>query len=191
MQTQIRYKILILTLLFMPHLLTAQKMHVKTQSFSPQIQVVESEGLDFGSIIKGADDQSLIQLNEEQAAWVKITAPRFAELEIVFDLPSELTLAQHSIPSSIQASYANQNPTSLATAKANAVEIPEGFATMHIPVRYRNTGPPTPPLTPLTNSQATSDVYLFFYGTAGPASNDIQSGFYSGTIFITVSLRNL
>lgn len=162
------------------------------QSNSPQVLITKGEDLEFGQVVKGNLKRPEITLEAENAAWVKITAPRYEELEIVLELPEELTLAQHQIPVSIQASYANSNTATLKTAKESATEFPSGYATFHIPVSVRKSinsnsqrGPSM-----ATNPNATSDVYLFFHGSAGPASLNIPSGLYSGNIFISVSLRN-
>lgn len=162
------------------------------QSNSPQVHITKGEDLEFGQVVKGNFARPEITLEAENAAWVKITAPRYEELEIILELPEELTLAQHQIPVSIQASYANSNTATLKTAKESAIEFPAGYATFHIPVSVRkNIDAQYQSRTSIaSNPNATSDVYLFFHGSAGPASVNIPSGLYSGNIFISVSLRN-
>jgi len=171
----------------------AQKMRVKAASFSPIIQLTPGPGtgLEFGSLLKGAENPNSILLADDNTAWIKITAPISSELEIVFDLPDVLTLDQSTIPAAIRIAYSNTATMSAITAKTAAIEVPGGFTTLRIPVKGANIGgPPPPPSSPLYANQPTADVYLFFFGSAGPAANDVVSGNYTGTLFLSVSLIN-
>lgn len=171
----------------------AQKMRVKAASFSPQIQITPGPGtgLEFGSLLKGAESPNYIYLADDNAAWLKITAPISSELEIIFDLPNILTLDQSSIPANIRIAYSNTATVSAITAKSTAIEVPGGFTTIRIPVKAGNNGgPPPPPSSPLYSNQPMADVYIFFFGSAGPATNDVVSGNYTGTVFLSASIIN-
>lgn len=188
---QVSLRIFFSFLLMIPLYLSGQRMDFVMQNNSPEIQIFKGDDLDFDFVIKGDLKVPMIELEAEDAAWVKITAPRDEELEIVLDFPESLSMAQYQIPVNIQASYSNTNTSTIKGAKIGAIELPGEVVTHHIPVSGRQiTGEPPQPKLRMQNPNATGDVYIFFYGTAGPASISLPAGTYTGNIFITVSLRN-
>ena len=175
--------------------LTLQGQHISFGTFAgPGIQITPGvpDDLDFNDktvvINPGVNQSVTIQLQDPQAAVLRIEGTANLDVTVVLDVPTTLDLdPANKIPVQIRFAYSNLNPADEMTAKMEAVEVPAGFNTITFPIVRRTDGPPGPPPTPpqAGTTPPRKTAYLFVYGTLGPVGN-VDAGLYEGTIQVTV-----
>lgn len=138
-------------------------------------------------ILRGSNDIVNIGLQDQEVAVLSINANEQLDITVLFDTPNKLELDKdNSIPCHLRFAYSNLGAQDIATARAQAIEVPLGFNSITIPVHRRTMGAPGPPPTPEYQGYVApvGKVYLFIYGTLGPVGN-VDVGVYEGLINIT------
>ncbi|HMG14275.1 MAG TPA: hypothetical protein VK590_02440 [Saprospiraceae bacterium] len=139
-------------------------------------------------ILRGLNEIVNIGLQDEEVAVLSIDANEQLDITVLFDTPTKLELDQtNSIPCNLRFAYSNLGAPDIATARAQAIEVPYGFNSITIPVHRRTLGAPGPPPTPEYQGYVApvGKVYIFIYGTLGPVGN-VDVGVYEGLINLTV-----
>lgn len=186
--------------------LNSQVISFSTLSGSNDI-IIESPVpalMEFGTLSIGSNNQITINLSDAMnAPYIAINAPQEYEITIWVSVLNQLEIENYtpgggepmpSIPFDLRFAYSNNNyPVSYSdavSARASAIEVPSGFNSITLPVSKRASGPPTPPPTPEHDGYVLpkGKVYVFFYGSVGPASGgtNVIAGDYSTTINIQV-----
>lgn len=175
------YKFILIIIFTALSFTTYSQTEVYINQLSSSIQIQQSFDLQFGSLYRGSGDSINVLISDTRTSWVKITAPKQLSLSITISKPTTLNLGTSHLPVNIKYAYtnaANVNSGNLSTIKNSAVETSLG----HIEIPVSNN--------PASGggNKITSDVYLFFYGTAGPVLYDVLSGVHSNVILISITL---
>lgn len=139
-------------------------------------------------ILSGSNDVITIGLQDQEAAVFSVEANQNLDITILLDSPNLLELdPSNQLPCSLRFAYSNMGAQDVESARAQAVEIPNGFNTITIPVLRRAINAPGPPPTPEYNGYVAPQgkVYIFVYGSVGPIG-PVDVGVYQGTINVTV-----
>lgn len=187
-----------LILLSFSGLLQAQYVTFKTITGSGiQAAMPSPASLDFGQLIKGSENKSMIMMNDDAAVCIEVSAPRDYEITAWFELPATLICEsdnQFTIPADLRFAYNNragQLAGCSSATKLGAIQVPLGFTTVTFPVSFRSAGLPLPPPTPEHQGYTVpmETFYLIIYGAVGPASVDIPAGNYTSEIIIHLELN--
>lgn len=179
----------------------AQRINFKpfVQGENITLTLVENPlGLNFNlkqSIIVAGDPSPVtISLTETQAVVVEIEAP--LDYDLTFELSSNGRMSIGNmdtgitVPFTPRYAYNNTGETSDMARRMSAVQLPQGFSVVTLPVRRRQAGgPPGPPPTPEHGGyvRPRGSVFLYIYGDFGPADAQAPAGIYSGTIELNVN----
>jgi hypothetical protein len=195
MQTGIKFILLLITAIFLVMAGSLCAQHISFGTWAgPGLTLTNGtpQDLNFNDktpiIITGNNQSVTISLNDGEAAVLTIEGTEYLDVTVTVDAPPTLDLdATNHIPINIGFAYSNLNPTDIATAKTQAVEVPAGFNTATFPILRRTSGPPGPPPTPPYEGYVPpkKTAYLFIYGTLGPVGN-VNAGLYDGTINVRV-----
>jgi len=188
-------------LLLLPALATAQRINFKpfVQGEGITLMVTDNPaGLNFNAkqsiIVVGDPNPVNIVLTDNQAVVFEVEAP------LDFDLTVELVWSKNlslggldtgiMVPFTLRYGYNNTGEFTDMERRANAIEVPEMYHTVTLPVRRRRAGgPPLPPPTPEHAGyvRPKGKTYFYVYGTLSGAPSNASSGNYSGTIEVNVN----
>ncbi len=190
MRRNTKYQPILLTTILVLYCISVQSQRITFGTFAGSnivITPVSVNTLDFGVLVKGEPAKSI---DIAHATGFEITAPLGFDLTVTMSFSTTLDGPNSkTLPFELKFAYSNQGLIE-SQARLNTVEVTTGFNEVTIPVRRNALGLPAPPPTPLdgTNStRTTAKVYLYIYGSVGPADVGADAGDYSGTVSITVA----
>lgn len=180
---------------------TAQRINFSTYVQGEGISVTavaNPAGLNFNNqqrvLVVGDPTPVSIGLNDNPVVIYEIDAPIEYDLTIEFNAETGLSYlgldTGVTVPFQFRFAYNNTGEFTEAERRMSAVEVPDMFNVVTIPVRRRGLGgPPLPPPTPEHAGfvRPRGKAYLYLYGVLGPIPTGIRAGNYSGDIQIQVS----
>lgn len=197
------YKNIYYALLFLllPAMSTAQRINFKPfiQGEGILLTVTDNPtGLNFNSkqsiIVIGDPNPVSINLTDNQVVVLEIEAPMEYDLTVEFNWSKNLSLGGLdtgiTVPFTLRYAYNNTGEFTDIERRLNAIEVPEMYHTVTLPVRRRRAGgPPLPPPTPDHEGyvRPKAKAYFYIYGTLSGAPSNARSGNYSGNIEVYVN----
>lgn len=195
----LKYFLLILTLA--PAMALGQRINFKPFVQGEGISLVVTDnpaGLNFNAkqsiIVVGDPNPVQINLTDNQTVVLEIEAPLDFDLTVEFVWSKNLSLGGLDtgimVPFTLRYAYNNTGEFTDMERRVNAVEVPEMYHTVTLPVRRRRAGgPPLPPPTPEHDGyvRPKAKTYFYIYGTLSGAPSNASSGNYSGTIEVNVN----
>ena len=175
----------------------AQRINFGTYA-TQNISTIVSGSLNFNdkqpAIGSGTNATVTIALIDNETQYITITAEATRDVTVTVTAPTDLITGGggpgNQVPFTCRFAYSNLGASSVAAAKAAAIEVPVGYNAITFPMLRRSSGAPLPPPTPphggYTPPSATA--YLFLYGTFGPVGN-VSAGMYSGTVNVNVQYQ--
>jgi hypothetical protein len=188
-------------LLLLPALATAQRINFKpfVQGEGITLTVTDNPtGLNFNAkqaiIVVGDPSPVSINLTDNQVVVMEIEAPMEYDLTVEFSWSKNLSLGGLdtgvTVPFTLRYAYNNTGEFTDMERRLSAIEVPEIYHTVTLPVRRRRAGgPPLPPPTPDHDGyvRPKAKAYFYIYGTLSGAPSNARSGNYSGTIEVNVN----
>lgn len=188
-------------ILLLPVLAEAQRINFKpfVQGEGITLTVTDNPtGLNFNAkqsiIVIGDPNPVHINLTDNQVVVVEIEAPIEFDLTVNFSWSKNLSLGGLDtgvvVPFTLRYAYNNTGEFTDMERRVNAIEVPEMYHTVTLPVRRRRAGgPPLPPPTPEHEGyvRPKAKAYFYIYGTLSGAPSNASSGNYSGEIEIIVN----
>ncbi|MDR8390856.1 hypothetical protein NC796_06895 [Aliifodinibius sp. S!AR15-10] len=163
-------------------------------NYSLSTSELNTGDIDFGQIISGSGTNS-IDINN--AKIIEIVGVKYLDVIVEITADNDLYLngntsyagdSQKSIPLTLEAAYAN-NAGTPTIGQAKIINVPNNNFTTRFPILERQSQPPGPPPPPPTNafdqSKVEETAYFYIYGSINVG--DVDAGFYSGQITVTVS----
>ncbi len=186
-----------LGVLFTPYA-QGQRINFGTWIASENISITTGSPstLDFGQLFPGiGSDEETISLLDNRTAVFIISAPQGYDLNVWFDIPTELVNESNSsatIPFEFSFAYSNLGYDNTNLAKQTAIQVPSGFSSATFPIVRRNSGPPAaaPPPPSQAYTAPIKTAYLFIYGHVGPVVAGTAQGNYSATITINIDFAS-
>lgn len=179
----------------------AQRINFKPfiQDENITVTVVDNPaGLNFNnkqSIIV-AGDPSVVQVDliDNATVVVEIEAPLDYDLTLEFTGLNRLSIGGLdtgvTVPFQLNFAYNNTGEISDAGRRMSAVSVPLGFTMLTLPVRRRQAGgPPGPPPTPgyAGYTRPRGSVFVYVFGSLGPAPAAAPTGDYSTTVELYIN----
>jgi len=191
----------ILLLLLVPVLTNAQRINFKpfVQGEGMTLTVTNNPaGLNFNAkqsiIVIGDPNPVQINLTDNQAVVFEIEAPLDFDITLQFTWNPRLSLGGLdtgiTVPFTLRYAYNNTGELTDLERRLSAVEVPEMYHTLTLPIRRRRAGgPPLPPPTPEHDGyvRPKAKAYFYIYGTLSGAPSNASSGNYSGSIEVNVN----
>lgn len=149
-------------------------------------------GFEFGTVISGSGINSIGIANSKV---LSVTGVKYLDVFLTISADDELLLGGNpgcignntcSIDFTLEAAYANRGSDNIGQARI--ITIAANSGTAQFPIRYRTSGPPAPPPTPVYEGYDPSvfneTAYIYLYGSIN--IGNVDAGFYSGNIDITL-----
>lgn len=182
----------------------AQRINFKpfVQDENITVTVVDNPaGLNFNnkqSIIVAGDPSIIeVDLMDNAAVVVEIEAPLDYDLTLEFTGLNRLSIGGLdtgiTVPFHFNFAYNNTGETSDASRRLSAISVPSGFTMLTLPVRRRQAGgPPGPPPTPdhAGYTRPRGSVYVYIFGSLGPAPAAAPTGDYSTTLELYINFSD-
>ncbi|MCF7803338.1 MAG: hypothetical protein K9N57_04040 [Candidatus Marinimicrobia bacterium] len=140
--------------------------------------------MDFGQIVAG---QGPIDINpgDGNVGVFKISGKPDQDVIVTMDFPDSLTHESNSgksIPLNLGWAYQNNGASGPDYSFSSATIVPGDIARFRM--KKQSGGPPGPPPNPRSSSQSDVDAFVFVYGTM--YVGDVNPGWYTGTVTLTV-----
>lgn len=191
----------LLLLLLVPVLTDAQRINFKpfVQGEGMTLTVTNNPtGLNFNAkqsiIVIGDPNPVHINLMDNQVVVFEVEAPLDFDITLQFIWNPRLSLGGLdtgiTVPFTLRYAYNNTGEMTDVERRLSAVEVPEMYNTLTLPIRRRRAGgPPLPPPTPEHDGyvRPKAKAYFYIYGTLSGAPSNASSGNYSGTIEVLVN----
>jgi hypothetical protein len=173
----------------------AQSINFGAYTTSQGVFLTVSNDLNFNdkqSVIASNSNATVtIALSDNQTQYVAVTADATRDITVTVTAPTDLITGGggpgNQIPFACRFAYSNLGSATVSAAKTVAVEVPNGFTSITLPMIRRTSGAPLPPPTPAHGGYTppSATAYLFFYGSLGPVGS-VSVGSYSGTVTVSV-----
>ncbi len=191
----------LLLLLLLPGMSHAQRINFKpfVQGEGMTLTVTNNPtGLNFNAkqsiIVIGDPNPVHINLMDNQVVVFEVEAPLDFDITLQFTWNPHLSLGGLdtgiTVPFTLRYAYNNTGEMTDMERRLSAVEVPEMYHTLTLPIRRRRAGgPPLPPPTPEHDGyvRPKAKAYFYIYGTLSGAPSNASSGNYSGNIEVIVN----
>lgn len=154
-------------------------------------------GLNFNNkqsiIVAGDPNPVSVEIVDMATVVIEIDAPIDYDITLEFSSTPRLSIGGVdtgiTVPFNLKFAYNNSGETSDVTRRLAAIQVPAAFNVLTLPMRRRAGGPPGPPPTPDHEGyvRPRGKLYVYIYGSLGPAPSNTPTGVYMTDVNLTIN----